>query len=71
MTVSQCNAALLSDRAVVRVTGPATRTFLQGLITNGMRFGNRPFKFSASSRPLYGPFVALWLSSAGLSRLPI
>jgi tRNA-modifying protein YgfZ len=34
MTMSQCNAALLSDRAVVRVTGPAARSFLQGLITN-------------------------------------
>lgn len=34
MTMSQCNAALLSDRSVVRVTGPAARSFLQGLITN-------------------------------------
>jgi hypothetical protein len=34
MTMKKCNAALLSDRAVVRVTGPAARTFLQGLITN-------------------------------------
>lgn len=32
--MSQCNAALLSDRSVVRVTGPAARSFLQGLITN-------------------------------------
>jgi len=32
--MSQCNAALLSDRAVVRVSGPAAHTFLQGLITN-------------------------------------
>ena len=30
----QCNAALLSDRAVVRVSGPAASSFLQGLITN-------------------------------------
>jgi tRNA-modifying protein YgfZ len=34
MTMSQCNAALLSDRAVVRVSGPAAHGFLQGLITN-------------------------------------
>src|SRR5262245_29550109 len=34
MTMSQCNAALLYDRTVVRVTGPAARNFLQGLITN-------------------------------------
>jgi folate-binding protein YgfZ len=32
--MSQCNAALLSDRAVVRVSGPAASSFLQGLITN-------------------------------------
>ena len=34
MTMRQCNAALLSDRAVVRVSGPAAHGFLQGLITN-------------------------------------
>jgi tRNA-modifying protein YgfZ len=34
MTMSQCNAALLSDRAVLRVSGPAAHGFLQGLITN-------------------------------------
>jgi folate-binding protein YgfZ len=34
MTMSQCNAALLSDRSVVRVSGPAAHGFLQGLITN-------------------------------------
>ena len=32
--MSECNIALLSDRAVVRVTGEAARNFLQGLITN-------------------------------------
>lgn len=32
--MSECQATLLSDRAVVRVTGPAARGFLQGLITN-------------------------------------
>jgi hypothetical protein len=34
MIMSQCNAALLSDRAVVRVVGPGAHAFLQGLITN-------------------------------------
>ena len=32
--MSECNATLLTDRAVVRVAGPAARGFLQGLITN-------------------------------------
>ena len=31
MTMKKCNAALLSDRAVVRVSGPAATSFLQGL----------------------------------------
>jgi len=34
MIMSQCNAALLFDRAVVRVAGLGARAFLQGLITN-------------------------------------
>jgi folate-binding protein YgfZ len=34
MTMKKCNAALLSDRAVVRVSGPAVHSFLQGLVTN-------------------------------------
>ena len=32
--MKKCNAALLSDRAVVLVSGPAASSFLQGLITN-------------------------------------
>ena len=32
--MSECKIVLLSDRAVVRVTGEAARNFLQGLITN-------------------------------------
>jgi tRNA-modifying protein YgfZ len=32
--MSECQATLLSDRALVQVTGPAATTFLQGLITN-------------------------------------
>jgi folate-binding protein YgfZ len=34
MTMKKCNAALLSDRAGVRVSGPAASSFLQGLVTN-------------------------------------
>jgi hypothetical protein len=34
MTMKKCNAALLSDRAVVLVSGPAASSFLQGLVTN-------------------------------------
>ncbi len=32
--MSQCNLAILADRAVVRVAGPGARAFLQGMITN-------------------------------------
>ena len=35
---------------------------LQGLITNGMRFGNRPFVFTANAGALYGRFAVLWFS---------
>ena len=34
--MSQCSVAPLPDRAVLRVTGPAARGFLQGLITNNV-----------------------------------
>jgi uncharacterized membrane protein YjgN (DUF898 family) len=39
---------------------------LQGLVTNGLRFGDRPFRFAASAGPLYGPFLVLWLSSVAI-----
>ena len=42
---------------------PWRSTRLQGLITNGMRFGNRPFQFAATSRPLYGRFAILWVGA--------
>lgn len=35
---------------------------LQGLITNDMRFGDRPFGFAATAGPLYGRFAVLWVS---------
>jgi folate-binding protein YgfZ len=34
LAMSQCNMAILADRAVVRVAGPGARAFLQGMITN-------------------------------------
>ena len=42
---------------------PWRTTKLQGLLTNDMRFGNRPFRFEASSGPLYPRFAGLWLGS--------
>lgn len=46
---------------------PWRATKLQGLIVNDMRFGNRPFQFNATSGPLYGPFLALWLSGLAIA----
>jgi len=34
--MSECSFAVLPDRAVIRVSGPAAATFLQGLITNNV-----------------------------------
>jgi uncharacterized membrane protein YjgN (DUF898 family) len=45
---------------------PWRQTKLQGILSNGMRFGSRPFQFSARSGPLYGRFAALWFGSFGL-----
>ena len=36
---------------------PWRATKLQSLLSNDMRFGNRPFRFTARSGPLYGPFA--------------
>jgi len=41
---------------------PWRSTKLQSLISNGMRFGDRPFRFSASSAPLYPRFAVLWIA---------
>jgi uncharacterized membrane protein YjgN (DUF898 family) len=41
---------------------PWRSTKLQGLISNGMRFGDRPFQFAAAAGPLYKPFAILWFS---------
>jgi uncharacterized membrane protein YjgN (DUF898 family) len=42
---------------------PWRTTKLQGIITNDMRFGDRPFKFTATSKPLYSRFVWLWVAA--------
>lgn len=46
--------------------GPWRAVKLQGLVTNGLRFGNRPFAFNASADALYGPFAALWFSTVAI-----
>jgi uncharacterized membrane protein YjgN (DUF898 family) len=40
---------------------PWRATKLQRIVSNEMRFGNRPFRFDARSGPLYGPFAILWI----------
>jgi uncharacterized membrane protein YjgN (DUF898 family) len=40
---------------------PWRATKLQEMMTNNMRFGDRPFKFTATSGPLYGPFALMWV----------
>jgi uncharacterized membrane protein YjgN (DUF898 family) len=42
---------------------PWRSTRLQSLITNDMRFGNRPLAFQAVAGPLYRPFAVLWVSA--------
>ncbi|HEY7550948.1 MAG TPA: YjgN family protein [Hyphomicrobiaceae bacterium] len=42
---------------------PWRATKLQGLLSNDMRFGNRPFSFLARSRPLYGRFAVAWVGT--------
>ncbi len=48
---------------------PWRSTKLQGLITNGMRFGDRPFQFTASCGPLYPKFAVVWFGCLILSAL--
>jgi uncharacterized membrane protein YjgN (DUF898 family) len=45
---------------------PWRATKLQRLLSNDMRFGNRPFRFEARSGPLYGRFAVLWIGSVVL-----
>jgi uncharacterized membrane protein YjgN (DUF898 family) len=42
---------------------PWRATKLQSLLNNQIRFGNRPFRFTARSRPLYGRFVVAWMGT--------
>ncbi|HEY1246132.1 MAG TPA: YjgN family protein [Hyphomicrobiaceae bacterium] len=42
---------------------PWRATKLQGLLSNDMRFGNRPFRFLARSGPLYGRFAVAWVGT--------
>lgn len=43
---------------------PWRSTRLQRIVVNDMRFGNRPFHFSASSGPLYKSFALFWVLTA-------
>ncbi|MGH6815071.1 MAG: YjgN family protein [Hyphomicrobiaceae bacterium] len=45
---------------------PWRATKLQHLLVNDMRFGNRPFRFTASSRPLYLRFIVVWVGTLAL-----
>lgn len=42
---------------------PWRTTKLQSILTNNIRFGNRPLRFDAESGALYGPFTLLWFGS--------
>lgn len=39
---------------------PVNSVHLQGMITRNMRFGSKPFSFTATSGRLYGPFAVVW-----------
>lgn len=41
--------------------GPWRTTKLQSILINDMRFGDRPFTFTATSKPLYSRFAWLWV----------
>lgn len=45
---------------------PWRTTRLQGLISNGMRFGDRKFQFTATSATLYPRFALAWFGAIGL-----
>lgn len=46
---------------------PWRSTLLQKIVTDDMRFGNRPFHFSGNSGPLYKSFTVFWLLTALLA----
>lgn len=45
---------------------PWRATRLQSRLTNGMRFGNRAFRFDATAGPLYKSFAVLWLATVAI-----
>lgn len=42
--------------------GPWRTTKLQNILINDMRFGNKPFTFTATAAPLYSRFAFLWVA---------
>ncbi len=48
---------------------PWRDTHLQRILTNDTRFGDRAFKFTGTSRPLYPQFAALWVVVAILTAI--
>jgi len=45
---------------------PWRATRLQRIVTDDMRFGDRPFRFTGSAGPLYGPFAILWVGTIAI-----
>lgn len=56
-------SALLVGFALVWWVLPWRANLLQRVMTNDMRFGDRPFSYSGGSGPLYKRYVLVWLSS--------
>lgn len=48
---------------------PWRSTKLQNRLVNTMQFGQEPFHFAGSSKPLYGPFSLLWIGGIGIYAL--
>lgn len=49
--------------------GPWRTTKLQTILINDMRFGDRPFTFTATSKPLYSRFAFLWIAGVLITAL--
>lgn len=49
--------------------GPWRTTKLQHILINDMRFGDRPFQFTATSKPLYKRFAILWVAGVVITAL--
>ena len=48
---------------------PWRTTKLQSMLINDMRFGDRPFRFSASPGPLYSRFAVIWFAGLAIAVL--